>query len=86
MRGPISKTLIACLLLLVLVNCGLKIKDMKLLDPQGRELRVNGGCAVVKVPPYFPVTDRFDPHWSFNDKDIQIYKELGMNGVRLGAM
>lgn len=41
---------------------------------------------VVKVPPYFPITDHFDYQWSFNDRDIEIYKELGMNGVRLGAM
>jgi hypothetical protein len=59
---------------------------MKLVDAEGRELLVHGGCVVYKVPPYFPQTDTFDYKLSFTDRDIEIYKELGMNAVRLGAM
>ena len=41
---------------------------------------------MVKVPPYFPKRDTFDSDFSFVGRDYEIYKELGMNGVRLGAM
>jgi hypothetical protein len=41
---------------------------------------------VYKVPPYFPITDHFDYKLSFSDRDVEVYKELGMNAVRLGAM
>lgn len=73
-------------LLFVIAHCGLKIKNLRLTDPEGRELLVHGGCVVYKVPPYFPITDSFDYKLSFTDRDIEIYKELGMNAVRLGAM
>ena len=68
------------------VLCGLRIKDLRLVDHQDRELLLHGGCVVYKVPPYFPITDSFDYKLSFTDRDIEIYKELGMNAVRLGAM
>lgn len=77
-------TLIATLLAGVL--CGLRIKDLRLVDHLDRELLFHGGCVVYKVPPYFPITDSFDYKLSFTDRDIEIYKELGMNAVRLGAM
>jgi hypothetical protein len=74
------------LMLAAVAFCGLKIKNLRLVDDQDRELLLHGGCVVVKVPPYFPITDHFDYQWSFVDRDVEIYKELGMNGVRLGAM
>ncbi len=80
------KPLLLLSLLLVCTLCGIRIKDMKLVDAEGRELLVHGGCVVYKVPPYFPQTDTFDYKLSFTDRDIEIYKELGMNAVRLGAM
>ena len=43
--------------LLLVAFCGLKIKDLRLVDDRGRELLLHGGCVVVKVPPYFPQTD-----------------------------
>lgn len=70
----------------LLTFCGLRIKNMRLVDDQDRELLLHGGCVVYKVPPYFPKTDAFDYQLSFTDRDVEIYKELGMNGVRLGAM
>ena len=72
--------------LLFVAFCGLKIKNLRLVDDHDRELLLHGGCVVVKVPPYFPKTDQFDYQKSFVDRDVEIYKELGMNGVRLGAM
>lgn len=74
-------------LLAAVAQCGVTInKDLMLVDDQGRELQIHGGCVVVKVPPYFPNTATFDSHFSFVERDYEIYKELGMNGVRLGAM
>lgn len=73
-------------LLLATALCGLRIKNMRLVDDQDRELLLHGGCVVVKVPPYFPITDHFDYQMSFVDRDVEIFKELGMNAVRLGAM
>ena len=81
-----TKALLFLSLTLYMVFCGLKIKDLRLVDDQGRELLLHGGCVVVKVPPYFPTTDHFDYKWSFSDRDIEVFKEMGMNGVRLGAM
>lgn len=86
----IRQFLLPCLLLallLALADCGLRInKNLMLVDDQGRELQIHGGCVVVKVPPYFPRLDKFDASFSFVERDYEIYKELGMNGVRLGAM
>ncbi len=77
----------AAAFLVAVVHCGVTInKNLMLVDDQGRELQIHGGCVVVKVPPYFPNTANFDSHFSFVDRDFEIYKELGMNGVRLGAM
>lgn len=79
-------SLLVVITLLGLALCGLRIKNMRLVDDQDRELLLHGGCVVYKVPPYFPKTDAFDYQLSFTDQDVAIYKELGMNGVRLGAM
>lgn len=70
-----------------LASCGLRInQNLMLVDDQDREMQIHGGCVVVKVPPYFPNLATFDSHFSFVARDYEIYKELGMNGVRLGAM
>ena len=85
-----SRVLLFCLVIAFLASlaeCGVRInKNLMLVDDQGRELQIHGGCVVVKVPPYFPNTKTFDSHFSFVERDYEIYKELGMNGVRLGAM
>ena len=80
------KTTCLFMVLIMVAFCGLKIKDMRLVDDRDRELLLHGGCVIVKVPPYFPITDHFDYQKSFVDRDVEIFKELGMNGVRLGAM
>lgn len=64
------KQILILTLVIVLALCGIKIKDMRLVDDQGRELLVHGGCVVYKVPPYFPITDSFDYKLSFTDRDI----------------
>ena len=50
--------------------CGLRInQNLMLVDDLGREVQIHGGCVVVKVPPYFPITDHFDSHFSFATRD-----------------
>ena len=64
------KGIVVLTTLLVLTLCGLKIKNMRLVDDKDRELLLHGGCVVVKVPPYFPITDHFDYQKSFVDRDV----------------
>jgi len=37
------------------------IKNRKLVDDQGRQLTIHGTNIVVKVPPYIPRIDHYDP-------------------------
>ena len=53
-----------------------------LVDSDGRERYFHGVNVVVKRPPWLPRMDKFDPHWSFVDKDMQVLSELGLNGIR----
>ena len=46
----------------------------------------HGVNVVVKLPPFIPDTEKFDPYFSFTDEDIQILKRLGINLVRLGII
>lgn len=64
------KTCLVLMALAAVALAGLRIKNMRLVDDQDRELLLHGGCVVVKVPPYFPVTDHFDYQWSFVDRDV----------------
>ena len=52
----------------------------------GRYAIFHGVNIVVKLPPFIPDTEKFDPYISFTDKDIEILKNLGMNLVRLGII
>ena len=66
---------IVAVLLASLAQCGLKInKNLMIVDELGRELQIHGGCVVVKVPPYFARLDKFDSHFSFVERDFEIYK------------
>ena len=55
-----------------------------LLDNEGRPMILHGVNVVVKLPPYIPNTEKFDPAMSFSDEDISILKKLGINFIRLG--
>ena len=52
----------------------------------GRYAIFHGVNVVVKLPPFIPDTEKFDPYISFTDKDIEILKRLGINLVRLGII
>ena len=53
-----------------------------LVDSDGRERYFHGVNVVVKRPPWLPRMDKFDPRWSFVDKDMQVLSDLGLNGIR----
>ena len=55
-------------------------------DDSGRYKIFHGVNVVVKLPPYIPDTEKFDPYISFTDEDINILKKLGINLVRLGII
>ena len=55
-----------------------------LVDDDGRPMILHGVNVVVKLPPYIPETEKFDPSMSFSDEDIAILKKLGINFIRLG--
>ena len=57
-----------------------------MLDESGRYKIFHGVNVVVKLPPYIPDTENFDPYTSFTDDDIAILKKLGINLVRLGII
>ena len=52
----------------------------------GRYTIFHGVNVVVKLPPFIPDTERFDPYFSFTNDDILILKRLGINLVRLGII
>ena len=52
----------------------------------GRYSIFHGVNVVVKLSPFIPDTENFDPYFSFTDDDIKILKRLGINLVRLGII
>lgn len=52
----------------------------------GRYAIFHGVNVVVKLPPFIPDTETFDPYFSFTDEDISILNRLGINLVRLGII
>jgi endoglycosylceramidase len=56
------------------------------VDDLGRFSLFHGVNVVVKVPPYLPITDQFDPQMSLNAEDITNLQKWGFNFVRLGVM
>ena len=58
-----------------------------ILDNYGRYSIFHGANVVVKLPPYLPDLENFDPFMSLNTKyDLDTMKRLGFNNVRLGVM
>ena len=58
-----------------------------ILDNYGRYSIFHGTNVVIKLPPYLPEFDKFDPYMSLNTEyDLETMKRLGFNNVRLGVM
>eukprot|EP00768_Dysnectes_brevis_P005632 gnl/Dysnectes_brevis/4145_a5461_719.p1 GENE.gnl/Dysnectes_brevis/4145_a5461_719~~gnl/Dysnectes_brevis/4145_a5461_719.p1 ORF type:complete len:521 (+),score=150.68 gnl/Dysnectes_brevis/4145_a5461_719:78-1640(+) len=56
-------------------------------DEDGRELIFHGVNVVYKIAPFLPDIDgAWNPDTSFNEQDVQILQDLGLNLVRLGVM
>ena len=77
---------ILVVLSLVVLTATFKIDSTKsfLTEDNGRYKIWHGVNVVVKLSPFIPETEIFDPYTSFNDEDIAILKRLGINFVRLG--
>lgn len=56
------------------------------IDDFGRFSLFHGVNVVVKIPPYLPTTDSFDPQMSLSSEDIVYLQKWGFNFVRLGVM
>mmetsp|Transcript_28635 Transcript_28635/g.50911 ORF Transcript_28635/g.50911 Transcript_28635/m.50911 type:complete len:530 (-) Transcript_28635:411-2000(-) len=56
------------------------------VDDLGRTRIFHGLNAVVKIAPYIPITDHFDPQMSISDEDIANLTSWGFNFIRLGVM
>eukprot|EP01090_Pellita_catalonica_P023733 TRINITY_DN9932_c0_g1_i1.p1 TRINITY_DN9932_c0_g1~~TRINITY_DN9932_c0_g1_i1.p1 ORF type:complete len:509 (+),score=68.22 TRINITY_DN9932_c0_g1_i1:26-1552(+) len=57
-----------------------------IVDEYGRTRLFHGVNAVFKVPPYHPITDKFDPQLSITAVDIANLEKWGFNFIRLGMM
>jgi endoglycosylceramidase len=62
------------------------IQNQRLIDEDGRERIFHGTNVVMKFKPYYPIIDRFDYRYSFNEDDAALLKKWGMNVIRLGVM
>jgi endoglycosylceramidase len=61
-------------------------KGRNFVDEAGRVTVFHGVNVVVKLPPYLPNTENWDPFYSLNDDDILYFKKFGFNLVRLGVL
>lgn len=56
-----TKVEVLVVLLLISVVTSISIKNRKLIDDEGRQIIIHGTNVVVKVPPYQPRVDSYDP-------------------------
>lgn len=59
--------------------------SLQFLDAEGRLRLLRGMAVTYKAPPYIPTTDSFHPVTSFAEQDIQQFKRLNLNLIRLGV-
>ena len=85
-EGLRSASAIMCYCLVVMGVAAISISNRRLVDEQGREIRFHGTNVVMKVPPYIPTIDEFDPDRSFSKEDMINCRKAGFNGIRLGMM
>ena len=83
--------IVSCLVLFIIINTAtsFSIDSTKsfILDNEGRYSVFHGANVIVKLPPYLPDLDKFDPMNSLNTEyDLKTMKKLGFNMVRLGVI
>ncbi|KAL4454600.1 hypothetical protein ABPG74_021805 [Tetrahymena malaccensis] len=83
-------TLLSALLVVSFVSAAGAFKvnttTHQIVDEQGRERIFHGVNTVVKVKPYIPYIDAFEPCMSVSEQDFKNMKEWGLNAIRLGTM
>ena len=77
MSRSILRILLFVVVYLHLASASIKVRNGRLVDDRGGELIFHGLNLVSKSPPY---------HTKFNETDMQLFQELGINGIRLGVM
>lgn len=80
------KLFIYLLAVVLVAEALIKTKDGYLVDDLGRRVTFRGPNIVVKIPPYYPVTEEFDVIMSFSRQDMAQLKSWGLNGIRLAVM
>lgn len=74
-----------CFISIISVSA-MRLSNGKYQDDEGRERLFHGVNVVFKMPPYIPLTNKFDPFLSLSDEDIKYFKEFGFNVIRLGVL
>jgi len=62
------------------------VKNNRIIDNYGRERLYHGVNVIYKKFPWHPIVNKFNYNLSFNDEDIGIINNLGLNIIRLGLM
>lgn len=83
-----SKIIILTFLCLTSLMFAMKIntEEGNYKDEFNRTVIYHGVNVVVKLPPYLPTTESFDPFMSLSSEDMVIMKKFGFNLVRLGVI
>ncbi len=81
-----SKLFFVVLLLFLACASSISIRHGKIYDEKNRQLYLHGVNVAVKVSPYIPKTDAYDPKMSFSKEDIDNLTRNGFNAIRLGIM
>ena len=63
-----------------------EVINNRIVDNLGRERIFHGVNVIYKSKPWHPTIDSFNYTQSFNDDDITIIKNMGLNVIRLGVM
>lgn len=88
MKPKIILSTLSFIVLLLFLTCvfSIQIRHGRVYDEKNRQLYLHGVNVAVKVAPYIPKTDSYDPKMSFSKEDIQNLTRYGFNAIRLGIM
>ena len=67
-------------------TCAYEVIKNRIYDSFGRERVFHGTNVIYKTYPWHPLVNNFDYKLSFNDDDITLLSNLGLNVIRLGVM
>lgn len=75
-----------CVFFQACINIKIDKETRNFVDEFGRKIIFHGVNVVVKLPPYIPSLEGFDPFNSMSEEDVKIMKHYGFNLVRLGVI